>query len=262
LDLNSLDFGASMKQTIDLLASIGASSVRFWRGMSASKRVSQPPKNLILFDQEACPDCRFVREAFTELNLNLMIVPCPEGGESIKKLKEESGTSELPRLFDPNTDENILGRESIIRYLYKEYRGSVMPSQLENKLLNNFASKIASTIRMNAGKKYTPAIAAKFPLTLYSFEASPYSRIVRERLCELELPYLLINLGKQQWSDMGPAKFRLSLKPYRPIDNTKRETFFRKHGNVQVPFLIDPNTGEELFESLDIVVYLDKTYKK
>jgi glutaredoxin len=251
-----------MKQTIDLLASIGASSVRSWRGLSASKTVSQPPKNLILFDQEACPNCRFVREAFTELNLNIMVVPCPEGGKNIKKLKEESGTLGLPRLFDPNTDENILGRENIIRYLYKEYRGSLMPYQFEDKLLNNLASKIASAIRMNAGKKYTPAIAAKFPLTLYSFESSPYSRIVRERLCELELPYLLINLGKQQWSDMGPAKFRLSLKPYQPIGNTKRDTFFKRHGNVQVPFLIDPNTGEEFFESLDIVKYLDKTYKR
>tara|TARA_R110001592_G_scaffold323435_1_gene602676 strand:- start:16788 stop:17591 length:804 start_codon:yes stop_codon:yes gene_type:complete len=251
-----------MKDTIDLLASVGASSIRSWRGTSASKTVTHPPKNLILFDQEACPDCRFVREALTELNLNAMIAPCPEGGESIKKLKQESGSAELPRLFDPNTDENILGRDNIIRYLYKEYRGSIMPSRLENKLLNNLASKLSSTVRLNAGKHYIPAKAAKQPLTLYSFESSPYSRIVRERLCELELPYLLINLGKQQWSDMGPAKLRFTLKPYRPIENTKRAAFFKKHGNVQVPFLIDPNTGEELFESLDIVKYLDKTYKK
>jgi glutathione S-transferase len=251
-----------MKDTIDLLASVGASSIRSWRGTSASKTVEQPAKNLILFDQEACPNCRFVREALTELNLNTMVVPCPEGGKSIQKLNEESGSSELPRLFDPNTDENILGRDNIIRYLYKEYRGSVMPTKLENTLFNNLASKLASTIRLNAGKKYIPAKAPKHPLTLYSFESSPYSRIVRERLCELELPYLLVNLGKQQWSDMGPASFRLSLKPYQPIKNTKRDSFFKKHGNVQVPFLIDPNTGVELFESLEIVKYLDKTYKK
>tara|TARA_R110001592_G_scaffold354185_1_gene653661 strand:- start:5373 stop:6167 length:795 start_codon:yes stop_codon:yes gene_type:complete len=262
LDSNGLDFGESMKHTIDLLASIGASSVRSWKGTSASKTVAQPPKNLILFDQEACSDCRFVREAFTELNLNVMVVPCPEGGKSIKKLKQESGSSEFPRIFDPNTDKNILGRDNIIVYLYKEYRGSVMPSQFESTWINNLASKLASTIRLNAGKKYVPAKSPKHPLTLYSFESSPYSRIVREHLCELELPYLLINLGKQQWSDMGPAKFHFTLKAYRPIENTKRDAFFKKHGNVQVPFLIDPNTGEELFESLDIVKYLDKTYKK
>jgi glutathione S-transferase len=27
-----------------------------------------------------------------------------------------------------------------------------------------------------------------------------------------------------------------------------------------VPYLVDPNTGEALFESADIVAYLDRTY--
>lgn len=253
---------AVIKDTFDLLSSVGASSLRSWRGTSASRTVGQPEMNLILFDQEACAECRFVREALTELNLDVMIVPCPEGGQSIKKLAEESGTAELPRLFDPNTDKNIVGRDAIIKYLFKEYRGKETPPQLQSKLLNNLGSKLASAIRLNAGKTYIPAKPAKHPLTLYSFESSPYSRLVRERLCELELPYLLINLGKQQLSDMGPAKFRFTLKPYKPLENTKREAFFRKHGNVQVPFLIDPNTGEELFESKEIVKYLDKHYRK
>jgi glutathione S-transferase len=251
-----------MKNPLDLLTSVGASSLRSWRGTSASKTVGQPEKYLILFDQEACPECRFVREALTELNLDVMIVPCPEGGNSIRKLAEESGTAELPRLVDPNTDKNIVGREAIIKYLFKEYRGKDIPSVFLNKPLNNLSSKLASVIRLNAGKTYIPAKAAKHPLTLYSFESSPYSRFVRERLCELELPYLLVNLGKQQLSDMGPAKFRFTLKPYKPLENTKREDFFKKYGNVQVPFLVDPNTGESLFESMDIVKYLDKHYRK
>lgn len=251
-----------MKSIVSLLSSIGASSIRSWRGTSASKSACQPEKNIILFDREACSECRFVREAFTELNLNAMIVPCPKGGNSIQKLEEESGSSTVPRIFDPNTDENIVGREKIIAYLFKEYRGSAVPPQLQNKLVNNVASKLASAIRLNAGEHYRPAKDVKHPLTLYSFESSPYSRLVRETLCELELPYLLINLGKQQWSDMGPANFRFTLKPYQPIKNTKRDDFFKKHGNVQVPYLIDPNTGTELFESTDIINYLNKTYLK
>ena len=59
---------------------------------------------------------------------------------------------------------------------------------------------------------------------------------------------------------MGPAKFHFTLGPYRPLENTKRDDFFKKHGNVQVPFLIDPNTGEELFESQEIVKYLERIY--
>ena len=35
---------------------------------------------------------------------------------------------------------------------------------------------------------------------------------------------------------------------------------FERTGRVQVPYLIDPNTGVEMFESTAIVAYLDKTY--
>ena len=33
-----------------------------------------------------------------------------------------------------------------------------------------------------------------------------------------------------------------------------------KHGKVQVPYLVDVNTGQEMFESWDIIEYLDRTY--
>lgn len=251
-----------MKDTIELLTSIGSSTLRSWRGTSASRSVIQPEKNLVLFDRESCAECRFVREALTELNLNAMVVPCPLGGNSIRQLEKDSGSDQIPRLYDPNTEENIVGRNEIIKYLYKEYRGSIPPKHFSNSVINNGASKLASAIRGKVGKQYRPSKAAKHPLTLYSFESSPYSRRVREKLCELELPYLLVNLGKQQWSDMGPASFRFTIKPYQPLANTKRDTFFQKYGKVQVPFLVDPNTGKEIFESLDIVRYLDLEYGK
>jgi len=33
-------------------------------------------------------------------------------------------------------------------------------------------------------------------------------------------------------------------------------------GNVQVPYLEDPNTGKALFESADIMAYLEREYAK
>jgi hypothetical protein len=249
-----------MRRALDISTSIFASTVRSWRGTTASKVATQPEQDLVLFDQEGCPNCRIVREALTELNLNVLIAPCPQNGRDIKKLKREAGTDELPRLFDPNTDNNIVGRDQITAYLFKEYRGVEVPKQLRNKWLNNAASQMASMIRFHAGTKSLKSLPAELPLTLYSFESSPYARPVRERLCELELPYLLVNLGKQQWSDMGPANFRFTLKPYQPLENTKRDAFFKEHGNVQVPFLIDPNTNTQLFESKDILNYLNETY--
>ena len=62
---------------------------------------------------------------------------------------------------------------------------------------------------------------------------------MRERLCELEIPYLLHNVAK---------------------GSSKRKEFIARSGKMMVPWLVDPNTGKEMFESADICTYLDKTY--
>ena len=68
---------------------------------------------------------------------------------------------------------------------------------------------------------------------------SPFSRIAREALCELELPYLLHNVAH---------------------GSPSRDAFVRRSGKMQVPYLADPNTGKAVFESADIVRYLHETY--
>jgi glutathione S-transferase len=40
----------------------------------------------------------------------------------------------------------------------------------------------------------------------------------------------------------------------------KRQELLDKRGYFQVPYLEDPNTGVYLFESKDIIEYLEKTY--
>jgi len=249
-----------MNHTLNIVTSTIASSVRSWRGTSASKTSQPPAKTLILFDREGCPQCRFVREAITELNLDVVITPCPKGGKTIEQLKKDTGSAEIPLLIDANTNQQIQGAEAAVNYLFEQYRSKRPPKQLIANKLNQLASSLASGIRFNAGVYAKPSKGAEKPLTLYSFESSPFSRPVRELLCELELPYLLVTLGKQQKSDMGPANFRFTLKPYQPIANSKRDAFFQAHGNVQVPYLIDPNTESSLFESADIISYLNKTY--
>ena len=77
------------------------------------------------------------------------------------------------------------------------------------------------------------------PLELWSFEASPFCRIARETLCELELPYLLHNVGK---------------------DGAGRAAFVARSGKMMVPYLADPNTGREMFESAEIRKYLNEMY--
>ena len=64
-------------------------------------------------------------------------------------------------------------------------------------------------------------------------------RIVREVLCELELPYRLHNVA---------------------AGSPSRAAFVERSGRMQVPYLVDPNTQTELFESADIATYLEQTY--
>lgn len=249
-----------MRHLVNILNSTLASSVRGWRGTSSTHAKLQPDDTLYLFDREGDPECRLVREALTGLNLDVMIMPCPTGGRNIKQLEKDVGSDQIPALFDSNTSDRLVGAKDIISHLYRVYKGSEVAESMQVSANKLATSKISSLLRFNAGLKARPSSPPGKPLVLYSFESSPFSRIVRELLCELELPYYLINLGKQQRADMGPAKLRMNIGPYEPVKNSKREAFFKQHGNVQVPYLEDPNTGTALFESADIVDYLKGEY--
>jgi len=252
-----------MNRIWDVTSSVIASTLMGWRGSMGSRSVQQPEKLPELYDREGCPKCRLVREACTELNLDVRIIPTPQGGTRfLQQLKDVSGSDEVPYLVDPNTNTRLGGADLIVEYLFRHYAGKSAPRKLHATSLTLVRSKLATAIRQNQGLRALPSLAAPQDLTLYSFESSPYSRIVREKLSELELPYTLVNIGKQQRADVGPSNFRLHLGPYKPLPNTKRSEFFAKHGNVQVPYLIDPNTGVDMFESADISAYLNKTYKR
>lgn len=250
-----------MSRMYDVSSSVLASTLRSWRGSAGSKTVVQPQKPIKLYDRENCPKCRLVREALTELNLDVEIYPCPEGGHRFyDEIRSQTPNVELPFLVDENTGEQAMGVHGIATYLYRQYRGVAAPQRYAGEGITALSSQLASLTRGSHGKTVKPARQPQQLMTLYSFESSPYTRLVRERLCEYEIAYRLINLGKQQLADVGPANARLSLKPYRPLENTKRWDFWQAHGNVQVPYLVDPNSDEDLFESADILEYLDRTY--
>lgn len=48
---------------------------------------------------------------------------------------------------------------------------------------------------------------------------------------------------------------------YEPLKEGKREKLLPvMQGKMQVPYLVDPNTGVKMFESAEIVKYLKKQY--
>ncbi|KAJ6757835.1 THIOREDOXIN FAMILY PROTEIN, partial [Salix koriyanagi] len=69
---------------------------------------SDPPKPLQLYEFEACPFCRRVREAMTELDLSTEVYPCPKGSVRHREIvRKIGGKEQFPFLVDPNTGVSI-----------------------------------------------------------------------------------------------------------------------------------------------------------
>lgn len=219
---------------MDLVTSYGASGARLGAGLFVHAHARQPEKLLELYDFEACPFCRKAREAIAALDLDVMVRPCPKGGTRFRP-----GKTQFPYLVDPNTDTSMYESMDIARYLAKTYGDGTLPMSLRLGPVTTFWSGIASAFRAGHGGRARKSRAPEKPLELWSFEASPYCRLARETLCELELPYVLHNVAK------GSAH---------------RRDFVARSGKMMVPYLVDDNTGREMFESADIVKYLNETY--
>jgi glutathione S-transferase len=246
---------------VRVLQSVASSTLEAWRGTSVIHQACQPEKYLQLYDMEGSPYCRFVREALSALGLDVQILPCPAGGKRFRTEAEKlGGKQQFPLLVDPNTNAMLYESADIVDYLFATYGKGKTPSTYRRSPVRPAFSALATLARGLRGIKARPAKAPEQLLHLWSFESSPYSRLVRERLTELELPYVLHNIGKEQWADMGPAAMRIKPGPYQPKAGGKREALLAQLGRIQVPYLEDPNTGTKMFESRAIVDYLEKTY--
>lgn len=252
----------TLSHSLDVGSSILTSQLRLWAGTAAAHRARrQPDKTLVLYDMENCPYCRVLREALTELDLDVEIRPCPKGGSRFRpEVQQRGGKHQFPFLVDPNTDTAMYESADIIDYLARTYQWRVSARRGLRRQLVEAGSSLASAARPMRGLRARPSTAPAQPLELFSFESSPYSRLVREVLCELELPYVLRNTGKGRWTDLGPASFRDRLFKGRKDTGRNRAVLLKRTNHVQVPYLIDPNTGREMYESADIMAYLRETY--
>jgi glutathione S-transferase len=231
-----------MLRVLDVATSFTATVARLGAGMAVGPLGARPEKPLELYDFEACPFCRKVREALSILDLDAVVYPCPKGGPRFRSdVARRGGQAQFPYLVDPNRDVALYESDDIVRYLFATYGDGSVPALLRLPLVTDVSSGLASMTRPLSGLRYRTSRPPTAPLELWSYEASPYCRIAREALCELELPYVLHNVAK---------------------GSLKRDAFVRRSGKMQVPYLVDPNTSSAMFESADIVRYLDATYAR
>ncbi len=230
-----------MTRFIALSTSFLATLLRAGRGTSVKWPVArQPERTLEYYGFEACPFGRLVREAFTELDLDVRVFPCPEGGQRFRpQLVALGGKMQVPFLVDPNTGRRLYESAEIVRYLAETYGSSLRPARGLLRKVTVAGAYLASGVRGARGLRARPSKSPAKPLELYSYEASPYSRLVREVLDELELPYLLRNCGQH-----GHNRAELKMRA----------------GKVQVPYLLDPNAGVAMLESAVIIDHLQRHY--
>ncbi|MEG6546390.1 glutathione S-transferase N-terminal domain-containing protein [Acinetobacter bereziniae] len=240
------------------------------RGVTGTAFPNQPQKALKLYEFEGSPFCRRVREVLTLLNLDYEVYPCPKGGNKYRKIvKENGGKLRFPYFVDENTGTAMYESVAIIDYLFKHYgKSGKTPKKYAHYPKYPVLALVGTVINGARGVWVNPKIidraAPEKLLDLWGFEASPYTRIVRGVLTELEIPFVFHNVAKECWQDQGPAALRLKPGKYVPLNGGKREKIVPVMGRVkqdiQVPYLEDPNTGAKLFESESIVNYLQKQY--
>ena len=228
------------------LTSYTATLIRLGRGVFprvTAERRRDPARLLELYDFEACPYCRKVREVLSELDLDYRVHPVAQGSGRRAELVRRGGKMQAPYLVDPNTGTELYESDDIIRYLNATYgEGKQAGWRLPvPAILDDVNSTLASAVRFGRGSRCRRGgLRETFePLTLFNMEGSPYCRKVRETLSELDLEYVVRNL---------------------PKGSPKRAELTRRGGKMQVPYLIDPNTRREMYESDDIIAYLEGQY--
>jgi glutathione S-transferase len=160
------------------------------------------------------------------------------------EIKTQYGNdARFPFMRDPNTGVEMFESDNIVAYLFRVYGsdGSV-PRILRPGTVTTLSAAIGLIPRFGAGSSYQVSKQPKYkPLVLWAYEASPFCKVVKECLCELEIPHVQISC---------------------PRGSANRQLLYDKTGRFQAPYLEDPNTEDNvaLFESKTIIEYLRKQY--
>jgi len=231
----------------------------------ASDLGPRPEKLIEVFEYEGSPYCRKVREAAAVLDLDILFRPCPSGETYWRPMAKAEGAKTFPYMKDPNTGEAFCESDDIVEYLFRVYGPAANDSSLSAEGLRNagpetlgvpmmlrrggitnltcYAAAVARLKALKARPSRAAAAAAAgapvAPVELWTYEASPFTKAVRESLTELAIPHVV---------------------RYCPRGSKKRDELLARTGQFQVPYLEDPNTGVKMFESASMVEYLESTY--
>ncbi|EZG78204.1 putative glutathione S-transferase domain protein [Gregarina niphandrodes] len=278
---------------LDQLTLMLASLSRLMSGYISADGLEQcrrPVKPLELYEFQACPYCRRVRETLHYLAIDYICYPTPK--ESLKSqgvfinsrfrpaVKTLGGKCQFPFLVDKNVFDNAVEFDpkvsAIIKnntrdgavmlyesgdinaYLWAVYGDKAVPSLRWRIIQSEWFDSVSRVITMIArpcldmGVFRAASRQPEKPLQFWGTEGSAPCARVLETLATLELPYHCHPMPQ------GYAPVR---KAFAKEHADKISGWRKSVGFVKQPFLRDPNTGIDMFESRDIVQYLKKTYQ-
>ena len=186
----------------------------------------QAPKDTlpVLYEFAACPWCRIAREAVSEAGLSVRVRPCPKGGARFRpKVTELGGRAQFPFYIDEFVPEGMYESGDVAKAMRKRY-GAPRPLLHWLGPINGILSSYAVLLGFTGGRRAKPSKPQTVPLEFYGSEASPSARLVKARLCSLELEYI--------WHPSSKGK----------------------------PRLYDPETDETVAGGRDSLRYLADTY--
>lgn len=209
----------------------------------------QPKETLVLYDNESSPYCKRVREMLNLLDITYECRPCFETNKSEWGINKNNQNLLLPYLYDPNIDETIFGDDEIINKLLDRYgpppsewdRKALWP--IEFKTFSVITSQLSAFFRGSQGacrqSNARPDNNQMRPIEMWGYECSPFVRPVKEKLCSLCLPHTVVSCSR---------------------GSSNRDKMVEMTGRFQAPYIVDPNTGIEMFEGAEIVQYLEAVY--
>lgn len=232
--------------------SLAIGPLRFRDTSSVLDQAPRPAQPLILYEYDASPYCRRVREIFQLLDVPVELRPCPSARQSSfsNDLFKRTGRRTVPYLIDHNTGVEMFESGDQIDYLINTYGPpkdlydvkALWPiTLLDFSIVTSTYAAILRNLPGTSRQANARSDNEKMkPLQLYGYEVSPFVRPVREKLEALCLPHVLIPCSR------GSKNRDLLVQNMKP--------------QFQVPFLVDPNTGIEIFDSAEICEYFDAVY--
>lgn len=205
--------------------------------------------------------------ALNTLALDYICYPCPRetlvhygvvlNSRFRPDAKKSGGVLMFPYLVDMNTEVRMYNSSDIVDYLWTVYGSHArkpLPYRIvTSKLYCSVAEPLLSLLRpcIDMGIIRAPSKKPNKALELWGNETSPVVKRVRELLTTLEVPHIM---HVMPWGSENRIRFRE--KYGKRLSLTRR-----KLGLCKIPFLVDSNTGTELFESSAICAYIKNTYQ-